>query len=302
MPHVPRRRRDDDGASALLAGAASAAAAEVEASLAVRPDPTAAAFFDVDNTVMQGASIYHFARGLAARKFFTYRDLARFAWQQVAFRLRGTESAAHMTEARDAALAFVAGHRVDDVVSLGEEIYDELMAGRIWPGTLALAQQHLELGQRVWLVTATPVELACIIARRLGLTGALGTVSESVAGVYTGRLVGEPLHGPAKAEAVRALAVREGLDLDRCAAYSDSANDIPMLSLVGHPCAVNPDTELRRHAREHGWQVRDFRTGRKAAKIGLPTAMGIGAVGGGVAAGITAYRRHRQPRSRVLSL
>lgn len=84
---------------------------------------------------------------------------------------------------------------------------------------------------------------------RLGLTGALGTVAESVDGVYTGKLVGEPLHGPAKAEAVRALATAEGFDLDRCAAYSDSHNDIPMLSLVGHPYAINPDAKLRKHAR-----------------------------------------------------
>ena len=107
------------------------------------------------------------------------------------------------------------------------------MADKICPGTRALAQRHLDAGQRVWLVTATPVELAQIIARRLGLTGALGTVAETEDGVYTGRLVGELLHGPAKAEAVRALAAREGLDLRRCTAYSDSANDVPMLSVVG---------------------------------------------------------------------
>src|SRR5947209_16732318 len=164
---------------AALAGAASAAAAEVEASLVVPADPSAAAFFDVDNTMMQGASIYHFARGLAARDFFTWRDLAQFAWKQVAFRMKGVEDPAHMEEAKEAALAFVAGHEVDEVVRLGEEIYDELMAGRIWSGTRALAQLHLDAGQRVWLVTAAPAELASLIARRLSLTGALGTVAES---------------------------------------------------------------------------------------------------------------------------
>ena len=286
------RRRSDD-VRAVLAGAASAAAAEVEASLTVPPDPTAAAFFDVDNTMMQGASIYHFARGLANRKFFTMKDLGRFAWQQVVFRVGGTEDVGHMDEAKEAALAFVAGHKVDDVVSLGEEIYDELMAERIWSGTRALAQLHLDAGQRVWLVTAAPVELARIISRRLGLTGALGTVAESQDGVYTGRLVGEPLHGPAKAEAIRALAEREELDLSRCAAYSDSANDIPMLSLVGYPVAVNPDAKLRRVARENGWAIRDFRTGRKAAKVGLPAVAGTGAVVGGVITGIAMRRRRR---------
>jgi HAD superfamily hydrolase (TIGR01490 family) len=292
-----RLRRRADHRGAVLAGAAAAAAAEVEAALTVPPDPTAAAFFDVDNTMMVGASIYHFARGLASRNFFTTRDLLRFAWQQAVFRVGGTEKAGHMTEAKEAALAFIAGHKVDAVVALGEEIYDELMAERIWSGTRALAQLHLDRGERVWLVTATPVELARIIARRLSLTGALGTVAESVDGVYTGRLVGDILHGEAKAEAIRALAEREGLDLSRCTAYSDSANDIPMLSLVGHAVAVNPDPELRKFARERGWEVRDFRTARRTARIAIPAAAGAGAVTGAVVAAVTLRRRRTGRRT-----
>ena len=276
----------------VLSGAASAAAAEVEQALEVPPDPTAAAFFDCDNTLMVGASIFHFAKGLAARKLFTSRDLLGFAWDQLMFRLKGTESHGAMLEAREAALAFVKGREVAEIVAYGEEIYDELMAHRIYSGTRALAQQHLDNGQRVWIVTATPVELASIVSRRLGLTGALGTVSEVEDGRYTGRLVGEPLHGAAKAEAVRALAEREGLDLSRCTAYSDSANDVPMLSVVGHAVAVNPDGELRDIARQRGWDVRDFRTGRKAVLVGVPAAAGVGAVVGGVMAGL-AYRRRR---------
>jgi phosphoserine phosphatase len=143
----------------------------------------------------------------------------------------------------------------------------------------------------VWLVTAAPVEIARIIARRLGLTGALGTVSEEVDGVYTGRLVGDLLHGPGKAEAVRALAEREQLDLRRCAAYSDSSNDLPLLGLVGHPAAVNPDSSLRQHARAQGWQVYDYRTGRKAARWGMLAAAATGAVAGAAAAGVSVRRR-----------
>ena len=267
-----------------------AAAPELEAALAVPPNPAAGAFFDVDNTMMVGASIFHFAKGLAARKFFTWRDLATFTVRQARLRLRG-ESHGDMHITRDSALAFVAGKKVDDIVRLGEEIYDEELADKIWSGTRALAQQHLDAGERVWLVTATPVELAEIIAGRLGLTGALGTVAESVDGVYTGRLIGDVLHGEAKAAAVRRLAVREGLDFAQCAAYSDSINDMPMLSLVGRPVAVNPDSALRGEARQRGWEVRDFRTGRKAARIGIPAAAGIGAVAGGVAAGMALRRR-----------
>jgi HAD superfamily hydrolase (TIGR01490 family) len=276
---------------AALAGEASAAAAEVEHSPPI-PNPVAGAFFDVDNTLMRGASIYYFARGLAARKMFGPMDLAKMAWGQAWYRMRGLENIDHIDAARQAALAFVAGHRVSDIVSLCEEIYDDTMASRIWEGTRELAQRHLEAGQRVWLVTASPVELADIIARRLGLTGALGTVAESIDGVYTGRLVGGLLHGEAKAEAVRALAVREGLDLPRCSAYSDSANDLPMLRLVGHPAAVNPDAELRAEARVNNWPVHDFRSGRKATMIALPTAVSAGAVAGGIVAGVALRRRY----------
>ncbi|MDG4768164.1 HAD-IB family hydrolase [Solwaraspora sp. WMMD406] len=254
-------------------------------------EPGAAAFFDLDNTMLRGASIYWLARGLAARNYFTTSDLARFAWRQARFRLLATEHAADMSHAREAALAFVAGWRVDDVERLTEEIFDELMAHRIWPGSRALAETHLDAGQRVWLVTAAPVEIGRIFAHRLGLTGAIGTVAEVIDGAYTGRLVGELMHGPAKAEAVGQLAAVEGLELARCSAYSDSANDIPMLSSVGHPIAVNPDSALRRHARERGWEIHDFRTGRKAARIAVPSTVAAGFLAGAVTAGLAMRRR-----------
>ena len=275
----------------MLAGEAAAAAAEVEAWLSGPPDQSAAAFFDVDNTVMQGASIFHLARGLHRRSFFTTRDIARAAWDQAYFRIVGVEDPDAVMNAREAALAFIAGHRVEEIESVGEDIFDEAMAQRIWPGTRALAQLHLDQGQRVWLVTAAPIEIARTIASRLGLSGAMGTVAEHVDGVYTGRLVGELLHGPAKAIAVEALAAREGLDLARCAAYSDSYNDLPMLGLVGDPCAINPDGRLRQHARQQGWRIRDYRSGRRAARVGLVAAAATGAAVGSVAAAISLRRK-----------
>jgi HAD superfamily hydrolase (TIGR01490 family) len=277
----------------LLAGEASAAEAQVETALNFPVDPTSAAFFDVDNTIMQGASIFHLARGLYQREFFTNRELLSAAWKQARFRIVGVEDPEHVAEARNSALGFIAGHTVKELQDLGEEIFDEMMAHRIWPGTRALAQLHLDEGQRVWLVTAAPVEIAEIIARRLGLTGAMGTVAEHVDGVYTGRLVGDMLHGPAKAEAIKALAARESLDLGRCSAYSDSFNDLPMLSLVGDPCAINPDAKLRSYARERGWRIRDYRTGRKAARAGLLVGGVVGAVTGAVAAGVSLRGRRR---------
>lgn len=276
-----------------MAGEAAAAAAEVETALNIPSDLTGAAFFDVDNTVMQGASIFHFARGLHRRKFFSTREILGAAWKQTYFRLVGVEDPEHVAEARNSALSFIAGHTVAELEEIGEEIFDEGMAHRIWPGTRALAQMHLDRGQRVWLVTAAPIEIASIIARRLGLTGAMGTVAEHEDGVYTGRLVGDLLHGPAKAEAVRALAIREDLDLSRCSAYSDSANDLPMLSMVGDPCAINPDARLRAHAKAQGWRIRDYRTGRRAARAGLAVAAVAGGLSGALAAGAAVRsRRH----------
>ncbi len=253
-------------------------------------DPTSAAFFDVDNTVMRGASIFYFARGLHRRDFFSTRYLIGAAWMQFYFRFSGKEDPDHVAGARAAALKIIEGHSVAEIQEIGEEIFDEAMAGRIWPGTRALAQMHLDQGQRVWLVTAAPIEVAAIIARRLGLTGALGTVAEQENGIYTGRLVGDLLHGPAKAMAVSALAEQEGLDLSRCSAYSDSINDLPMLSLVGDPCVINPDSKLRAHARAAGWRIRDYRTGRKAARLGIAASTALGAAGGAIAAGL-AHRR-----------
>ncbi|HVQ89251.1 MAG TPA: HAD-IB family hydrolase [Actinomycetes bacterium] len=278
-------------APAVVAGEAAAAVAPSQTAEPAT-DLRAAAFFDIDNTVVRGASLFHLARGLAKRKFFTASDVASFAWKQAKFRVAGNEDLDDMASAIDAALSFVAGHSIDELGQLTDEIFDERIEGKLYSGTLALAEQHLASGQRVWLVSAAPIEVASVIARKLGLTGALGTVSEVVDGIYTGRLVGAPLHGPAKAEAVRALAEREGLDLALCAAYSDSANDIPMLTLVGQPVAVNPDARLRRHARALGWNIYDYRTGRKAAKIGVPTAVVTGAAAG-IAVGVLTGRRRR---------
>ena len=162
----PRRDkpRPDLRSRSALAGEASAAAAEVESSLQTPPDPQVAAFFDVDNTIMQGASIFHLARGLHRREFFTTRDILGAAWKQAYFRFVGVEDPEHVAEARASALAFIKGHPVSELEALSEEIFDEAMAHRIWPGTRALAQMHLDQGQRVWLVTAAPVEIARIIA------------------------------------------------------------------------------------------------------------------------------------------
>ncbi len=238
-----------------------------------------AAFFDVDNTMMEGASLFHVARKMYQKRAFTLHAAAGFAWKQAKFIMRG-ENMSDVHSIQDSAQKLAAGISADFIRQIGGEVYDEMIVSKIWPGTKALADEHLNSGRQVWLVTATPVEVAGVMAERLNLTGALGTVAEIVDGHYTGRLVGEILHGAAKGRAVEELAIAQGLDLSRCWAYSDSFNDIPLLMAVGHPVAINPDGQLRRHARDNNWPVYDFRSGRRAATWGLRAATGVGVIYG----------------------
>lgn len=237
---------------------------------AAQPDRVAA-FFDVDNTIIRGASSFHLAVGLYRRGFFRSADILRFTLYQARYVTFG-ENRQQIDEVRYRALEIMRGRSVAEVVAIAEDIYDEVLALRIFPGTQRLLDQHLHAGHEVWLVTAAPLEIADIIARRLGATGALGTVAEHEDGFYTGRLVGDMLHGKAKASAIRSLAERENLDLSRSFAYGDSTNDVPILSEVGFPCAINPDGRLRKHAAEVGWPMREFRGRRNATRRGVDAA------------------------------
>ena len=179
-------RVGDEAAVQALAGDASAETAvahlvEEDAATPAAPPPdlTAAAFFDVDNTLVQGSSLVHFARGLAARKYFTYGDLVRFAYAQAKFQLTGRENSEDVAAGRRKALAFIEGRSTAELVAVGEEIFNDIIADKIWPGTRALAQMHLDAGQQVWLVTATPYELAATI-------GQLQRRADAVAGGHGG--------------------------------------------------------------------------------------------------------------------
>jgi HAD superfamily hydrolase (TIGR01490 family) len=212
------------------------------------------AFFDVDNTLMRGASIYHVGRGAYKRGYLRLRDLARFAWQQARFIAVG-ENRKHLDLVRERGLGLARGHTVAEVRDLAEAIFDSAIERRLWPETVSLTQEHLNKGHEVWLITATPIDIASVIADRLGLTGAIGTMLETVDGCFTGRLVGHVLHGERKAVAAEELTSRLGADLRDCWAYSDSENDIPLLELAGNRVVVNPDASLMRHATQNGWSV-----------------------------------------------
>ncbi len=228
------------------------------ATKAAKPPKIEAAFFDVDNTLLRGSSIFLFGKAAFKRKFFSRQDFWNFAWHQMRFIARG-ETATSLQSIRDRALALVAGHKVESLTSLTDEVYEVYISPKLWPETVRLAQKHIREGREVWLVTAAPAEIAKVIAHRLGLTGGLGTLIARENGVLTGELEGEALHGKAKRKAVKRLAKDRNISLRRSYAYSDSHNDLPMLTAVGTPVAVNPDKTLLVHAKAAGWRILDFK-------------------------------------------
>ena len=225
---------------------------------AAKPSKIEAAFFDVDNTIVRGSSSFLFGKAAYLNGFFKRSDFWNFAWHQFRYIAKG-ENNQRDRKLNDRALELVAGKKVEDMTALADEVYEKHIARRLWPQTVRIAQEHIKAGREVWLVTAAPIEIAELLAKRLGLTGGIGTVVGRKDGVFDGTLVGAPMHGKAKAKAVKRLAKERHMSLKRSFAYSDSRNDLPMLSTVGHAFAVNPDIVLRTHADAAGWPILDFK-------------------------------------------
>lgn len=256
-----------------------------------------AAFFDLDKTLIPGSSLFLLARGAYERDMFRVRDLLRFGWGQLTFRLAG-ERRGNVEMSRRSTLEFVTGHKASELVEWGRDIAAERILPRVYEDIVRVIEGHKERGDLTFLVTAAPIELAGTIAEHLGMTGAIATVSEiDDDGYYTGRLVGPVMHGPAKAEAAAGVAAERGIDLADCSAYSDSVNDLPLLESVGAPHAVNPEHDLRRIASARGWPIHELRTRRRALLIGIPAGLGgAGLFAAGVAVGMWAQRRSSEAR------
>ena len=238
-----------------------------------------AAFFDVDNTLVRGSTIYFLGRGMYQRGFFTKADISRFVLANLRFRLTGTEKQDEINRFQKSAQDFIGGHNVTEINAVAQEIYDEYVSPALWEGTIEIAQRHLNDGVEVWLVTAAPEDMATLIAKRLGLTGALGSKAEIKDGLYTGNMNGALLHGKEKAVAIRDLAERKGFDLEDCFGYSDSNNDLPLLQCVGHPSAINPDALLGLRAMAEGWPIHDFRRARFIGRAISPIVVRLAAIG-----------------------
>lgn len=247
---------------------------------------------------MEGSSAFQFGRAAYKAGLMSRRRLIADAWANVRFRLRGsTDQDTHAL--RDRISASLAGTAVRDLERLGVDVLAGVLP-RIYPQMLAVAHEHQDEGRRVYIVTAASQELASMLAHVLALDGAIGSkFSEVQDGVYTGKPAGLFIYRSDKARAIEQLAGREAIDLSASYAYSDSESDLPMLRVVGHPVAVNPDRELLRVARENGWQVLRFdRLGRRlkagAALVGAAVAGGVGS------AALAARGRSRTSASAIL--
>ena len=238
-----------------------------------------AAFFDLDNTMVRGSTLYFLGRAMYQRGFFTKADISKFVVANVRFRLTGTEKPEVIARFQKAATDFIGGHDVNDIYTIGQSVYDEYVSPALINGTIEIAKKHLAQGDEVWLVTAAPEDMAKLIADRLGFTGAIGTKVCIEDGKYVGRLDGKILHGTEKARAVRELAAARGFSLNNCHAYSDSASDFPLLQSVGTPHAINPDARLRIKALAENWELIDFRRFRKINRWLGPTVSRFVALG-----------------------
>ncbi len=257
----------------------------------------AAAFFDLDKTLIEGSSAIDFARASYKRGLLSRRELAKGVWENLKFRLDGSTDAS--TDAlRATVLDAIAGVRVVDLMRLGPDVLATLLP-RLYPEMLREAWEHQDAGRPIYIVTAALQEMAESLASVLGFDGGIGTRSEIKDGVYTGRPDGPLTYREGKAVAMQQVADEEGIDLAESYAYSDSESDLPMLRAVGHPVVVNPDAELARIAREEGWRVIRFdKLGRRIKIAGGVVALGATASAVGWASARFQDRHSRGTRMR----
>ncbi|MBW3664681.1 MAG: HAD-IB family hydrolase [Actinobacteria bacterium] len=223
----------------------------------------AAAFFDLDRTLISGSSAFAF--GIAAWRagMIPTGDLLKDGLNNVTFRLVGATDERSQA-VRDRILSAVEGHPQSDLLELNEQIVPAVLQ-KVRPEAKALLEMHAEAGRDRYLISASPIEFVDRLAKDLGLEGGIGTESEVVDGCYTGRLSAPFCYGEGKAEHIEKIAAERGYDLRLCYSYSDSASDLPMLEMVGHPVAVNPDRALEQVAHQRGWPIVIF--ARRAKQV-----------------------------------
>jgi HAD superfamily hydrolase (TIGR01490 family) len=240
----------------------------------------AAAFFDLDKTLMAGSSGMQFARIATRHGIVGRRQLASWAVEHLRYRLRGT------TDERTTDVLRVARDLISGVPARSlERMNPEVMAAilpRVYPQMLDEVYAHQDAGRATFIVSAAGNGVVEPLAAVLGMDGGIGTRYEvDGEGAFTGRFDGPFVYGAGKVEAMEAFATEHGIDLAASYAYSDSLSDLPMLRAVGNPVVVNPDPPLAEIAREEGWQTMHFeRLGRRLVALSvtvLATIAGFGA-------------------------
>jgi HAD superfamily hydrolase (TIGR01490 family) len=240
----------------------------------------AAAFFDLDRTLIRRSSALALAGPFQERGLIGRKQLAKAAAWQMLFAARGA-SAETVRKAAEDGLILLRDLEVDEMRALVGEALETVLKPLVYREPLDHVAKHRARGEPVFVVSATLQEIIEPLAEELGFDGAVGSLCEVIDGRYTGRTL-RACHGEGKAEAVRELAVAEDIDLSRSTAYSDSHTDLPFLEAVGRPVAVNPDRELRRIARERGWPMLTFtdplypaaRRRMRPALVGVPLVLG----------------------------
>lgn len=238
----------------------------------------AAAFFDLDRTLMAGSSGMHFGRAAFRTGMVGRRQLMRWGLDHLRFRLQGSTDEKTETLLAEIKL-LLAGVPERDIARLAPELLAGLLP-RIYPQMIDEAREHQDAGRATFIVSAAGNELVSLLARVLDMEGGIGTSYEVDAeGLLTGDLDGPFMYGEGKVAAMRRFADEHEIDLAESWAYSDSASDLPMLRAVGNPIAVNPDDELAAVARHEGWRVMRFeKLGRRLVIAG--TTLAAAAIGG----------------------
>jgi HAD superfamily hydrolase (TIGR01490 family) len=240
----------------------------------------AAAFFDLDKTLMAGSSGMQFARVATRQRIVSRRQLASWGVEHLRYRLRGT------TDERTAEVLRVARELIKGVPEVTvDRMGPEVMAAilpRVYPQMLDEVRAHQDAGRATFIVSAAGNGIVESLAQVLGMEGGIGTRYEVDAeGDFTGRFDGPFVYGPGKVEAMEAFAAEHGIDLGASYAYSDSLSDLPMLRGVGNPIAVNPDPPLAEIAKQEGWQTMRFeRLGRRLVAVAVTLLATVAGFGG----------------------
>jgi len=245
---------------------------------------TSAAFFDLDRTLISGASVFPFGVEAWRAGLLKNSDIAKYAAGALAFLAFG-DKGDKSEGTRAAILGHVDGVSVEMLDEVSAKVLPKLI-DRVRPESHKLLQMHHDAGREMWIVSASPYGIVAPLADTLGMTGAIATRGKVIEGHYSAELEGPFVYGAGKADAIARLATERNYDLVASYAYSDSISDLPMLELVGHPVAVNPDSRLENTAHDRGWPVVIFaRKTKRAMALGLGTTAAAGALAGTYALG-----------------